>query len=133
MPSTMKGSTATPLVGALSPVRSEIALSTALLHDVGLLIAPKAEADHAALGAYVLALWGLPRAIVEGVAAHHAPTDRDLVEMRPAALVYLAETFACPEHATGPLDEARLASLGHTPTSIETWRAQLARAEDGPR
>lgn len=120
------------LVGALSPVRSETALSTALLHDVGLLIAPTAEADHAALGAYVLALWGLPRAIVEGVAAHHAPSDADLIEMRPAALVYLAETLACPEDATGPLDEARLASLGHTPASIETWRAQLARAEDGP-
>ena len=29
--------------------------------------------DHAAAGAYLLALWGLPDAIVEAVARHHAP------------------------------------------------------------
>lgn len=32
-------------------------------------------ADHAAVGAYLAALWGLPEAIVRAIAYHHAPRD----------------------------------------------------------
>ncbi|RMG93486.1 MAG: HDOD domain-containing protein [Deltaproteobacteria bacterium] len=71
------------------------AATAALMHDVGLVALahanpeavadaagasghPEAErarwgTDHAALGAYVLGLWGLPTRIVEAVAYHHTP------------------------------------------------------------
>lgn len=73
-------------------VNPDLAFSTALLQDVGLLllaelVSPEhdrwlaeaesqiAPADHAAVGAYLLGLWGLPVDLVDGVAAHgHPPT-----------------------------------------------------------
>jgi len=79
--------------------RAEAAFAAGLLHDCGKLVlmdrlpGPFAEAlatsardgrplhvverellgaDHAEVGAYLLGLWGLPHAIVEGVAFHHS-------------------------------------------------------------
>ncbi|MEP0765698.1 MAG: HDOD domain-containing protein [Fimbriimonadia bacterium] len=46
---------------------------------------------HAEVGAYLLALWGLPDEVVDAVAFHHAPpTDGPC----PAIVVHLADAFA---------------------------------------
>ena len=37
-------------------------------------VAAQARASHAEIGAYLLAIWGLPYAVVEAVAHHHRPT-----------------------------------------------------------
>lgn len=62
--------------------------SGALLAHIGLLVPELREADddtpgpqgipmHAAVGAYLLALWGLPMEFVDAVANHHAPAFGD--------------------------------------------------------
>jgi putative nucleotidyltransferase with HDIG domain len=97
---------------------SDTAFMAGLLHDIGrLLIAaylpdsyrviakrieeksiPMAEAEteiigttHAAVGAYLIGLWGLPDAIIEAAAFHHAPKGKNLTT---AAIVHLANAFA---------------------------------------
>jgi HD-like signal output (HDOD) protein len=58
------------------PRELEQAIELALAADIPL---PQAEneilgASHAEIGAYLLAIWGLPYAVVEAVAHHHRPT-----------------------------------------------------------
>ncbi|HTC43882.1 MAG TPA: response regulator [Steroidobacteraceae bacterium] len=58
------------------PRELEQAIELALAADIAL---PQAEneilgASHAEIGAYLLAIWGLPYAVVEAVAHHHRPT-----------------------------------------------------------
>ena len=54
--------------------------------------------SHAELGAYVLALWGLPDAVVEAVAFHHSPEQMTGdCRRRPVAAVHAADRLS---HAT---------------------------------
>lgn len=131
-------------------IRADEAFAAGLLHDVGQLVlaayAPKLFAraygrsnlskapplhevevqeyalTHAQIGAYLLALWGLPWSIVEAVANHHhAPqTNASSLEVRDA--VYLATTLldeltrsgsgAGREPIPSAIDPAYLAKLG---------------------
>jgi putative nucleotidyltransferase with HDIG domain len=61
----------------------EAAFTAGLLHDIGCLTMPDTQGDiqgeraargtdHAEVGAFVLALWGLPQGVVDAVATHHA-------------------------------------------------------------
>ncbi len=54
------------------------------------LLAPR-TAD---VGAYLLALWGLPNPIIEAVALHHQPARCAAPEFSPAIAVHAAEVFA---------------------------------------
>jgi HD-like signal output (HDOD) protein/CheY-like chemotaxis protein len=75
--------------------RGDEAFTAALLRDVGKVVvalAPHdcAAMDHAAIGACLLGLWGLPLPVVEAVAYHHEPRrlvdgDRELVAIVHAA------------------------------------------------
>jgi putative nucleotidyltransferase with HDIG domain len=57
------------------------------------------QTSHAELGAYVMALWNIPDAIVEAIAYHHAP-EAAVNSSHPVLMaVYLAE-LACRESAT---------------------------------
>jgi len=95
--------------------------SAALLHDLGklVLLARKGEdyaalcarsaaeraplwqlerraygCDHAAIGGYLLQLWGFPEAIIRGVAGHHQPLKLASRELCPVSLQHLANV-AC--------------------------------------
>jgi len=95
----------------------EDAFVAGLLHDVGKLVlavelqghmdAVLAEVDnrdcplheaeqhlcgttHAEVGGYLLGLWGLPYAIVEAVANHHAPTRVDVIEFGILSATHVA-------------------------------------------
>ncbi len=60
----------------------------------------KIGATHAGVGAYLLALWGLPDTIVEGVAFHHNPgnfPDRDFNSIQ---VVYTANILEHNDHVT---------------------------------
>jgi putative nucleotidyltransferase with HDIG domain len=123
----------------------EHAAMAGLLHDVGslLLVANMAEgyqravalaerseipmwkaereifcASHAECGAYILAFWGLPQAIVEAIAYHHAPSSCSMQSFSALTAVHLAECLlqepspTDPSSASRDLDLPYLESLG---------------------
>ena len=102
--------------GLSNEIASE-AFTSGLLHDVGKLILASyandqfaiaiarassesislADAEsqllgirHDEIGGYLLALWGLPQSIVEGVAFHHSPKRCESGELTTPAIVYIA-------------------------------------------
>lgn len=101
--------------------QSEAAFTIALLHDVGRLILASNEPEHlaqmialsqeegrplydieaedlgvthAAIGAYLLTLWGLPDLIVEAVAYHHTPWTVQHPGFSPLDATYIANFLA---------------------------------------
>lgn len=91
-------------------------------------------ATHEAVGAYVLALWALPDAIVEAVACHHAPASSVAPGLSPVTLVHAADAIAhdlarAEEGAEGTrVDTAYLADVG-VAERFAGWReACLTRA-----
>lgn len=107
----------------LSKLDASTAMIAALLHDVGKLVLasrlpqecerirrmtiggrmslPAAEeqvlgASHADIGAYLLALWGLPMGIVSAVRRHHRPglAEGDELGLGACAAVYFANLLA---------------------------------------
>jgi len=84
-------------------------------------------ANHAEIGASLLAIWGLPLPIVEAVAFHHQPSSCPRKSFGPITAVHAADVFAYapnqPEHeaAVPELDEKYLAELGLAERSA-LWR-----------
>jgi HD-like signal output (HDOD) protein len=84
-------------------------------------------ATHADVGAYLLALWGLPNPIIEAVAQHHQLARCTGPEFSPAIAVHVADVFAHEFSPTStevpppPLDIAHLTSLGFA-GRIEDWQ-----------
>lgn len=139
---------------------AEEAFTASLLHDVGKLVlasrlpdeflenlAAAAEqqrpiqeieedrygVSHAEIGAYLLALWGLPETIVEAVAHHHSPMRVDHQAFELLDAVHLANHLALEQAAdpqTKPSSETPLdpqwidaLQLGER---IPEWRAMAA-------
>lgn len=90
-------------------------------------------ATHADVGAYLLALWGLPNPIIEAVALHHQPARSATAGFSPAVAVHVADVFAHEFSGTNnevpppQLDAAYLTSHGLA-GKIETWRADCREA-----
>ncbi len=53
----------------------------------------KFGAPHSHVGAYLLGLWGLPTKIVETVACHHLPSERDSTSFSSLTAVHAADIF----------------------------------------
>jgi HD-like signal output (HDOD) protein len=91
---------------------------------------------HAQVGAYLLALWGMPASLVEAAALHHVPSQTASREFSLLTAVHVANVFAHEQdqHAAGPslpkLDAAYLSALGLA-TRPDAWRRALA-GEAGP-
>ncbi len=150
------GARAACQAAGLTPGDADTAATAGLLHDCGMLIlasrlprefaaaqalareqdldAAVAEqkaigTDHAALGAALLALWGLPDQLVEAVLFHHAPPP---ATMGPLAAVHLAQcavaagTGLSHSHQVHA-DPAWLAGLG-APDQVAGWQAAAAAA-----
>lgn len=106
------------------------AFSAAMLHDIGQIVLalglPKEYAvvsthcardnrsrfaveqdvhgcTHAEVGAHLLAMWGLPNALVEAVAFHHAPSALPETKFGVAGAVHLADWL---DHASQHLSKA---------------------------
>ncbi len=67
---------------------------------------PQAEyeilgASHAEIGAYLLALWGLPYAVVEAVAHHHRPERVKSVRLDPLSALALATALTGGDDSDG--------------------------------
>ncbi|HZH44348.1 MAG TPA: HDOD domain-containing protein [Lysobacter sp.] len=109
---------------------AELAATASLLSEVGRLLpstrAGGAEPHYAATGAYLLGLWGLPMAIVEGVAHHHQPQRSRTRGFWVSGAVHVARALAANE----PVDEDYLASVSML-DRLPRWRAmaeELAEA-----
>ena len=88
-------------------------------------------ASHADVGAYLLAIWGLPDPIVEAVAFHHFPSRCSSINaFSPLAAVHVADHFVnLTAHgekgmAEASLDHEFLARLG-LQGKLESWRTAL--------
>jgi HD-like signal output (HDOD) protein len=112
------------------PIASDMAAAAALMSDIGLLlpgmgndhehIIAGADAEvplHAAAGAYLLGVWGLPMGIAEAVAYHHHPSRGGFRTFGVPGAVHIAVALVC-EHE---LDEAFIeaADIGD---KLEEWR-----------
>lgn len=88
---------------------------------------------HAELGAFVLATWGLPAVILEGIALHHTPARHAGERFCPLTAVHVANAF---DHEMNPgstpardcqIDNEYLARLG-CGTRVEAWRDLMVPA-----
>ena len=89
-------------------------------------------ATHAAVGAYLLGLWGMPATLVEAVAFHHTPSKSELRMFGPLAAVHVANVLDA-EESTAPrlmpaaeLDGDYLLELNIL-DQLENWR-EMSRA-----
>jgi putative nucleotidyltransferase with HDIG domain len=147
-----------------APEAAGEAFTAALLHDIGKLVlagslhddygvvVDQADADgvatwlveremlgatHADVGAYLLALWGLPDPIVEAVAWHHHPGRCGAPAGGPLTAVHAGDAI---EHRLHPADSAGgamepdadyLARLQLT-TAFPVWAAACRESEPAP-
>jgi HD-like signal output (HDOD) protein len=89
--------------------------------------------SHAEIGAYLLGLWGLPYAVVEAVALHHAPNRVPHQNFDAASAVYIANLLAQELDSSPALsgenelqgDLEYLVSLG-VQKDVPKWRAMAA-------
>jgi HD-like signal output (HDOD) protein len=86
------------------------------------------ERSHAALGAYLLGLWGIPHAIIEAVAYHEHPEELNHDAIDLADVIHLADRVAaevCPspfETERPPLATAHLERLGMTQERMDAMQ-----------
>lgn len=97
----------------------------------------QAEADrfgatHAAAGAYLLDLWGLPQPIVEAVAFHHDPSQAPAAGFSPLTAVHVADALASSANTAAglsrkavDLDYLRAAGMADR---LPGWRSAMAAA-----
>jgi HD-like signal output (HDOD) protein len=109
-------------------------IARARLHQQSLLDAERQElgTTHAAVGAYLLALWGLPDPMVEAVAYHHDPSVCAHRQFGPLTAVHVADVLADGNHGVenatvAKLDERYIQELG-LGVRLEAWR-QLVLVE----
>jgi len=86
------------------------------------------QATHAEVGAYLLALWGLPMPLVEAVACHHHPRHCGTHELCLAGAVHIANALQHsqsphPDMAASPVDAAYLKQV-NLERQFETWRKE---------
>ncbi len=67
---------------------------------------------HAEIGAYLLAIWGLPSSIVEAVAYHHDPTRVQHTEFSVLDAIYITNCLVQKEESERTVDMNYLKSLG---------------------
>ena len=92
-------------------------------------------ASHADVGAYLLALWGLPNPLVEAVATHHDPTLSAERKFSAVVAVHVADVFqheqtpAPTEMPPPSLNLDFLADIGLA-DRIEAWRVGCLNPND---
>jgi hypothetical protein len=86
-------------------------------------------ADHAKLGAHLLALWGFPDPIVEAVAYHHEPSESSSESITPLTTVHIANALVnqCATESSilvdGDVDASYLNRVGVDQSSLPIWTA----------
>jgi HD-like signal output (HDOD) protein len=86
---------------------------------------------HAAVGAYLLSLWGMPAPLVEAAALHHTPSHTFTREFSLLTVIHAANAFVHEQDANNEglpatkLDVAYLDSLGLS-GKLDAWRKMLS-------
>lgn len=146
-------------------LQKEAAFAAGLLHEIGTLVVLRSRpemvseaislarqqnrsvvsvegelwgADHADVGGYILGMWGLPCAVVEGVAHHHNPSRASSSRFDAVGAVHVAECLttqmdpACLPHCRDlQLDLAYLEATSSI-DQVEPWR-EVARQTIQPQ
>lgn len=143
---------------SLAPGRQELSYQAqvaGLLHDVGRLVMARNVTDrfktardlsasqaiplldaekevfgvsHAELGAYILALWGLPEAVVQAVAFHHSPDQiAGCAARTPIAAVHAADTLANAQSKEEADENVRYLAALYPELPLAGWM-QLAQS-----
>lgn len=124
---------ASALIPAMDAERAptELARTAALLAGVGDLLLMKAPNKqeipphlYAQLGAYLLALWNLPVAVVEAVALHQAPS-RGGSQFDVVGMVHVATSLVNEQE----LDESYLEEVG-VADHLPQWRKRLEKMRE---
>ncbi len=97
-------------------------------------------ATHAEMGAYLLALWGLPPSVVEAVQHHHAPVYGETAEFGPMAAVHIGNVLERQIHVINAhyeqpkMDEMYIRALGLEGRlgELETMCRELLEDVQGP-
>jgi putative nucleotidyltransferase with HDIG domain len=117
------------LFGVNLPAEYREALGAAHRREIDLRVAEAAlvGAPHDWLGAYLLALWGVPASVVEAIARHHDPRGDGLSAGGATAAVHVADVLDHDRHTVAVfppigLDVEYLASLGVSFDAAE-WAA----------
>ncbi|MEY2410101.1 MAG: hypothetical protein QOF48_2771 [Verrucomicrobiota bacterium] len=90
-------------------------------------------ASHAEIGAYLLALWGLPAAVVQAVALHHRPDSTSSSSFSVLTALHVANVLehersrSADTPASAPLDANHLARIG-LKERVGAWRELTANA-----
>jgi HD-like signal output (HDOD) protein len=117
-----------------APEHAKRALNLALERKIPLFAAEQElyGVTHAEVGAYLLGIWGLPYAIVEAVAHHHAPTrvehrTFDVVDAVYVAQALVSEVCKASKTSVAPLhfDSAYLKAFG-VESKLPAWRETVA-------
>lgn len=118
--------------------KADDAFVAGMLRDMGHLVlatretrTPGDAAQHAALSAYLLGLWGIPHAVLEAVAYHEDPTrvEHGAVELVDVVHIcdgLIGEVAPSPFQAPPALDLSRLSARGVGEARLAELRAQAA-------
>jgi HD-like signal output (HDOD) protein len=138
------------------PAARDEAFASALLHDVGRVVLAlgyssefrtfservtagenllDVELDlfgvtHADVGARLLAIWGLPSAIVDVVQCHHDPGSAPPASRMLASIVHVADALSHHLTVGAPIDMASLERAG-TAHLVPSWLALAQRTRPG--
>lgn len=141
--------------------RAEQAFAAGIMHDIGkLILAEKLpeqyqailaeakathtelhkverkhlNATHAEVGAYLLALWGLPVPLIEAIACHHAPRRCCSTTLCLAGVIHIADALQHtqelhPELVPAPVDMEYLKQTG-LDIHYNDWRTNLNKRSE---
>ena len=87
------------------------------------------QTTHAEVGAYLLALWGLPIPLIEAVANHHQPQRVGTKEISLPGIIHIADALqhtqpGHPDLIATPPDADYLKQV-HLDEHFEMWRQEL--------
>ncbi len=119
--------------------KGDEAFVAGMLRDMGHLVlathaerSPSDEAQHAALSAYLLGLWGIPHPVLEAVAYHEDPSRVEHEALELMDVVHLcdaivSEASPSPFQAPPQLNIERLAALGVSEPQLADLRVQATQ------
>lgn len=120
--------------------KADEAFVAGVLRDMGhLVLATRAEtfpgedAQHAALSAYLLGLWGIPHPVLEAVTHHEDPSrvehdSLELIDVVHSCDALVSAVAPSPFQAPPVLDVGRLVLLGVSAPQLDELRGQAAQA-----